>query len=176
MKNRMILISLAVALVLSVGLIGCKGEQVPEIMQYNLTISSTEGGSVTTLEQGTGSFTYDEGEVVNLVAEPDEGYRFENWTGDVESIDDVNAASTIVTMNHSYSFAANFIAQCVLTIGSTGGGDVIAPGEGVFTYDVGEVVDLVPETEEPESPPLSVPEALSLTGGQDAEEEFGLEE
>ena len=107
-KSKILFISLAVVLALSVSLIGCGGEEAPEITECNLTISSTEGGSVTTPGQGTGSFTYDEGEVVNLVAEPDEGYRFENWTGDVGTVADVNAASTTITMNDNYSITANF--------------------------------------------------------------------
>ena len=102
----MLSISLAVALALSVGLIGCAGEGVPEISEYNLTISSTEGGEVT--NPGEGTFTYDEGEVVDFVAEADEGYRFVNWTGDVSTIANVNAATTDITIYSDYSVTANF--------------------------------------------------------------------
>ena len=109
MKNRILFISLAVVLVLSVGLIGCGGEEEPEIPEYNLTISSTEGGSVTT--PGEGTFTYDEGEVINLVATPDAGYEFVSWTGDVGTIAAVNDATTTITMNDNYSITANFRAE-----------------------------------------------------------------
>jgi hypothetical protein len=146
-KNRIVIISLTVVLALGVSLIGCTTEYVPEITEYDLTISSTEGGSVTTPGQGTESFTYDEGTVVDVVAEPDKGYRFENWTGNVGSIANVNAASTTITMNGNYSIMANFIAQCVLTIDSTQGGLVTSPGEGTFTYDEGTRVRLVAVTE-----------------------------
>ena len=74
--------------------------------RYNLTISSTEGGEVTT--PGEGTFTYHEGTVVNLVAEAEEGYYFVNWTGDVSAITDVNADTTSITMNGQYSINANF--------------------------------------------------------------------
>ena len=40
--------------------------------------------------------------------EADEGYRFVNWTGDVGTIANVNAASTTITMNGDYSITANF--------------------------------------------------------------------
>jgi uncharacterized repeat protein (TIGR02543 family) len=80
------------------------------VKQYDLTISSTEGGSVTT--PGVGMHTYDEGEVVNLVAVADGGCGFVNWTGDVGTIADVNAAATNITMNDDYSITANFIKQC----------------------------------------------------------------
>jgi hypothetical protein len=114
--------------------------------QYNLTISSTSGGSVTT--PGEGTFTYDEGTVVDLVATPDEGYRFDNWTGDVGTIADVNAATTTITMNGDYSITANFVAVYDLTTSSTEGGSVTTPGEGTFYYDEGTVVDLVATPDE----------------------------
>ena len=63
----------------------------------DLTISSTEGGSVTT--PGEGIFTYEEETVVDLVATPDEGYRFDEWTGNVSTIADIYAATTNITMN-----------------------------------------------------------------------------
>ena len=145
MKNRMISISLAVALILSVGLIGCGGEEVPETIEYNLTISSTEGGSVTT--PGEGTFSYDEGTVVNLVAESEEGCRFVEWTGNVDDIANVGDATTTITMNGNYTITANFEAippiRYSLTISSTTGGSVTTPGEGTRTYDEGTVVSLV---------------------------------
>jgi len=74
--------------------------------QYDLTISSTEGGEVT--NPGEGTSTYYEGTVVNLVAEAEEGYQFVNWTGDVDTVANVNAASTTITMNSNYLITANF--------------------------------------------------------------------
>jgi hypothetical protein len=119
-------------------------EETPPV-QYDLNISSTTGGSVT--EPGEGLFTYDEGEVVDLVATPGGGYQFAEWTGDVSTVADVYAASTTITMNGDYSITANFeevpLVQYDLTTFSTERGSVTEPGEGVFTYDEGEVVDLV---------------------------------
>jgi hypothetical protein len=115
-------------------------------VQYDLTTSSTAGGSVTT--PGEGVFTYDEGTVVDLIAEAEEGYRFVEWTGDIGTIADVYAATTTITMNGDYSITANFVAIYDLTISSTGGGSVTEPGEDTFTYDEGTVVDLIAEAEE----------------------------
>ena len=112
---------------------------------YNLTISSSAGGSVTTPGQGT--FGYGSGMVVNLVATPAGGYRFVNWTGNVGTIGNVTAASTTITMNSNYSITANFAVippgQYSLTISSTAGGSVTTPGQGAFTYNAGTVVNLV---------------------------------
>jgi Leucine-rich repeat (LRR) protein len=120
-------------------------EQIPP-GQFGLTTSSTTGGSVTV--PGEGTFAYDAGTVVDLVATPAIGYQFVNWTGDMDTIADVNAVSTTVTMNDNYSITANFVAIYDLTISSTEGGSVTTPGEGTFTYDKGTVVDLVAEAEE----------------------------
>jgi outer membrane protein assembly factor BamB len=133
--------SLLITVALVAGMVGC----VPGPVQYDLTISSTEGGEITT--PGDGTFPYDEGTTVPLVVFPHTGYRFVNWTGDVDTVADVNAASTTITVNDNYSITAHFVAQYVLTIDSTDGGKVITPGEGVFTYDKGTTVDLVAEAE-----------------------------
>jgi uncharacterized protein YkwD len=74
---------------------------------YTLAINSTAGGSVT--NPGEGNFTCDEDEVVNLLAEPEEGYQFVNWTGDVDNIANVNSAITAITTDDSYSIQANFL-------------------------------------------------------------------
>jgi hypothetical protein len=73
---------------------------------YQLAVSSASGGSVTT--PGAGTFTYDAGMVVQLVAMPEEGYEFLSWTGDLDHIADPNAASTTITMNGNYAVVANF--------------------------------------------------------------------
>jgi len=80
-------------------------QEIP-LLEYDLTIVSTAGGSVTT--PGEDTFTYDEGTVVNLVAQAEEGYHFVNWTGNVDNIANVGEASTTITMQGDYSITANF--------------------------------------------------------------------
>jgi hypothetical protein len=119
------------------------------LLSYDLTTDSTAHGSITT--PGEDTFPYDCGTVVDLVAQPEEGYRFVNWTGDTTTIADNEDATTTITMNDNYSVTANFgqmTPQFDLTISSTAGGTVTAPGEGTFTYDQGTGVDLVAEAEE----------------------------
>jgi hypothetical protein len=113
-------------------------------LQYDLSVSSNAGGSVTT--PGEGTFDYEEETVVILVASPDAGYQFVNWSGDVNAIASVNASSTTITMNADYSITANFEVgppvQHSLTISSTAGGLVSSPGQGTFTYDEGKEIQL----------------------------------
>lgn len=87
------------------------------------------------------------------MATPDDGYHFVEWTGDVRCINDVNAASTTITMDYSYVIIANFVTeetstvetevQYELNVSSTIGGAVTSPGEGTFPYIEGTVISLV---------------------------------
>ena len=116
---------------------------------YSLTMSSTEGGSVTT--PGEGTSIYEAGKVVNLVAEPGEGYQFMEWTGDVNAIADVYATATTITMNDSYCITANFELEpgwYSLTISSTEGGSVTTPGEGTSIHTASTVVNLIAQPDE----------------------------
>ncbi|MCJ7670044.1 MAG: hypothetical protein MUO61_05970 [Dehalococcoidia bacterium] len=69
-------------------------------------MSSTAGGEVT--RPGEGTFPYYPGRVLNLVAKPEYGYHFVNWTGDVDTIANGDAALTTITMSGNYSITANF--------------------------------------------------------------------
>jgi hypothetical protein len=115
---------------------------------YSLTVASTSGGTVTS--PGPGTFVYEGGDIVDLVAQPDEGYAFVKWTGDVDSITDVDAVQTTITMNGSYSVTANFESWhpepvALLFLSSTQGGSVTSPGEGTFNCTLGSMVILMAE-------------------------------
>jgi hypothetical protein len=119
MKSRKMLLPALLSVVLALiaispGSVVAQGE-----LQYSLTISSTGGGSVTT--PGEGNFTYDEGVVVNVAAEPEEGHRFAGWTGDVWTMSDVNSALATVIMRGNYSITANFVAVPTGNVGVKAG-------------------------------------------------------
>jgi hypothetical protein len=80
--------------------------ELPLPVEYSLNIIGPAYGSVTT--PGEGRFMYEEGTVVSLVAEPDNGYEFATWTGDVDTIANINDASTTITMNREYYICAHF--------------------------------------------------------------------
>jgi hypothetical protein len=124
--RKVFLVLLALVLTLSAGLVACgavgqeeeeeeeeeehigeqEEEEEEEQVAYDLIIDSTAGGSVTT--PGEGTFRYEEGTAVDLVAEADEGYVFVNWAGDVGTVGDVNAASITIILNGDYSITAYF--------------------------------------------------------------------
>lgn len=133
---RASILLIMVAFIAGIG--GCTSSS---LIEYDLTVSSTEGGDVTT--PGEGTFTYDEGTAVDLVAEADEGYHFVNWTGDVDDIANVADATTTITVEGDCSITANFVAAYYLAASSTEGGSVTVPGEGTFPYGEGAVVNLV---------------------------------
>lgn len=119
-----------------------------EMLEHTLTVSSTVGGSVTS--PGERTFAYDKATVVTLIAKANEGYQFGNWIGDVETIANVEDATTAITVDSNYAIAANFkaIPEHTLTVSSTTGGSVTTPGEGDFTYEEGTIVSLEAKPDE----------------------------
>ncbi len=80
----------------------------PWITAYlnTIEVSSTDGGSV--IRPGEGAFTHDAGTEIELVALADAFYRFDGWTGDVDTIANVRSADTTLILNGDYSITANF--------------------------------------------------------------------
>jgi polyhydroxybutyrate depolymerase len=85
-------------------------------LKYYLKISHSLGGSVTTPGEKI-SFYYPGGNtVVNLVATPSSSsWEFVNWTGDVSTIADVDAATTTITItpDRDYEITATFQVKSV---------------------------------------------------------------
>jgi len=108
---------------------------------FELTVNSTAGGSVTS--PGEGTFLWAVAAVVDLVAQPEAGYQFDKWTGDVGTIVDVNAASTTITMNDSYSIIANFKEGYTLTMAASPLlGGTATDVTGASAYEEDEVVSI----------------------------------
>jgi len=72
---------------------------------HTLTISSSpsDGGSTT---PSSGSHQYEEGAIVNLQADPSNGYEFDYWSGD--DVDGSGSSSETITMNSDKSVTAHF--------------------------------------------------------------------
>ena len=103
-----------------------------QVKQYTLTVSSTEGGTVST-EGGT----YDDGTEITITATPDEGYEFVGWEGD-----DSTSESLTVTINLDKTIQALFKlippVQYTLTVTAGEGGSVTDGG----TYDEGTEITI----------------------------------
>jgi hypothetical protein len=117
----------------------------------SLTTSGTPGGSV--IEPGAGTHVYETGDVVSLVAEANEDYRFVKWTGDVDSVGDIYAAATNITMDGSYCIEAVFESWdpeplVKLALSSSGGGSVGGVREGTLFIPLGSKISLVAEPDE----------------------------
>ena len=92
-----------------------------------------------------GTHEYNEGDVVSITATPDEGWRFESWSGGVA---DPESATTTVKMGSDRVITANF-SQMVhpVTIAVNGGGST-TPIAGTHSFGEGTVVGI---TATPES-------------------------
>ncbi|MFN2363485.1 MAG: hypothetical protein ABR596_04230, partial [Halarsenatibacteraceae bacterium] len=135
-----------------------------EVDVYTLTMEVPEGeGSVT---PEVGDHEFNDGTIVELKAVPDEGemvassidseeqdfreiegWEFKEWTGDVENIEDTNAAETTITMNGNATIKAVFVEvepvepetfDVNLSVDPEGSGAVNGSG----TYQFGDSVSI----------------------------------
>jgi uncharacterized repeat protein (TIGR02543 family) len=95
-------------------------EPEPEPVEYTLTVSAADGGTVST-EGGT----YEEGTEVTITASANEGYRFTGWEGN----NSTNESLTI-TLNSNQTYQAIFelIPIYTLTVNTSDGGTVSTEG------------------------------------------------
>ena len=104
-----------------------------------LTISSSPTGGGTT-DPPTGAHEYLFNEVVTITATPAAGYRFVNWTGDVEN---PASATTTVRMNGSKTVMANFTRDFILTMAvDPVGKGTTTPAVGTHAYAGGTIVPI----------------------------------
>ncbi len=109
--------------------------------QLSLEADPEEGGNV------AGEGEYNMGEEVEIVAEANEGWVFVEWTGDIEHVNDLGSATTIVTMPaKDVELTANFAPLHTLTLNTNpeGAGIVYGAGE----YMEGEEVEITAEAVE----------------------------
>lgn len=81
----------------------------PYLVEYDLSIDSTDGGDVDT--PGEGEFAHSYGEQVELVADSWAGYEFYRWVGDTGTVNNINSPSTTITIESDHSITAEFIAE-----------------------------------------------------------------
>ena len=105
--------------------------------QYTLTMATNGQGTTT---PSVGNHAYNQGQAVNISANPSSGWAFVNWTGDVAN---PNSPNTSVTMNSDKTVTANFtqLPAYTLTIGFTGEGST-SPDAGEHTYYEGDNVSI----------------------------------
>jgi uncharacterized repeat protein (TIGR02543 family) len=108
-------------------------------VQYELTISSTTGGSVTI--PGEGVFPYYAGAQVQVLAEPEAGYQFVGWTAPVGDFDDETAEDTTFTMPaQSVTVTASFEEVPVPRVGTEAATDITSYSAIVnMSYTVGNL-------------------------------------
>ena len=77
----------------------------PVITQYTLTVTASEGGSV------TAGGTFDDGTSVSVTATPAEGYEFVGWEGSDEITNSIS-----ITLSADTSLTALFLSTTVSEI------------------------------------------------------------
>ena len=100
------------------------------VRQWQLVLDAQVGGSA------SGGGGYDNGTIVPITATPDEGYRFDGWTG--SGIDDALGPETTVTLNESHTATTTFVKVCGLEVTAGDGGNVSGGG----TFDHGALAPI----------------------------------
>jgi len=101
-------------------------------------------GSITA--PATSPSTHDSGASVTITASANPGYHFVNWTGDVTTVVDANAASTTITMNGNYAITASFAVNTFTITVTQGANGTITPGTTVVNYDGSQSFSIAPNT------------------------------
>ena len=101
-----------------------------------MSSSPADGG---TTVPGAGSHTHPEGEVVNVLADPNPGYAFDHWSGDVA---DPNAQSTTVTMDSDKTVTAHFVQEEYTLSMDVDGDGTVSRTPDQATYHYGDDVEL----------------------------------
>ncbi|MEA1958680.1 MAG: cohesin domain-containing protein [Chloroflexota bacterium] len=116
------------------------------VTTYELTTSSSDGGSVTTPGEA-GPYTYDCGTSAPIVATPAQCYVFDAWTGTgvtAGKVADTNSSSTTILMDGDYAVQANFIISSTFNL--TVAADPVAGGtpsfDGSNPFDCGDIVSI----------------------------------
>lgn len=136
----------AVSILISITIVSCSDSGTgpdptnEETPTYNVSVSvnPSDGGSISP----SADSTYEDGEQIELEANPNDGYLFTGWSGDIDSTKN-NPLS--LTVDQNYSIKANFeLKNYELTINTKGEGSV---SEEVLEqkskdYEYGTVVQL----------------------------------
>jgi len=102
-------------------------------IKYLLALTANGSGTTTPT---LGQHNYDAGTMVDITAIPADGWKFDNWSGDMSG----TSASLSIEMNENCNISANFSRiEYTLTINLNGQG-VVTPKQGQITFHQGSAV------------------------------------
>jgi surface protein len=124
---------------------GSDNEDEQETITYNVEVNVTpsESGTISPSENSS----FEDGETIQFQANPEDGYIFSGWSGDLESSE--NPLS--LTIDRNYSLTANFeLKNYELTLNTEGEGQVLEQVVQAKTteYEHGTLVELTAEPDE----------------------------
>jgi len=136
--NKALLISLALLLVISVGVVGCNGGATT----YNLTLAVSPPGAGTTTPTGTTAQA--PGAAVNIQAAAAAGYQFSHWSSaPAGTFGNASAPTTTFTMPaQAVTVTANFLPVYNLTLAVSPPGAGTTTPSGTTSRTAGAVINI----------------------------------
>ena len=135
--NKVLLISLVLALAVSVGVAGCNGGGGVAHHTLTMAVSPADSGTATDL---IGTSPYPAGTVVSIQAVAAAGYQFIDWSAPAGNFANPNAARTTFTMPaQDVTVTANFVGAYSLTM-------VIDPPRSGWVTDLTNASPYIPGT------------------------------
>jgi len=142
-----------------------------DIIVYELIINAEDGG---TTDPEPGTYTYSEGEEVVVEAIADEGWGFDEWTGDYEGTEEEIA----ITMDHDKEVTAHFnledIAYEISNWQEMHNLRYDTEGDYTLETDLDETTEGYDEYASEDATQIEFSEELGFSWGNDAGEEFEL--
>ena len=108
------------------------------IPDVTLNVQKESGGGST--DPPEGSYTYKAGTEITIKANPQRGYRFDHWDGDIPQGSE-NTNPLVITLDSNKTIKCHFIRQYTLDISSNEGGTT-SPPPGNHLYDTGTEITI----------------------------------
>ncbi len=121
----------------------------PDGFDYDYTLTIVNDNNKGTVTQSSTNGQYGDGDIAGIEADPEVGYEFTSWSGDVPADKQSdNPLALTMDANKSITAAYSSVTTYTLTVSDDGNGSVdVSPNDDNFEYNTGTSVELSPDAD-----------------------------
>ena len=121
----------------------------PDGFDYDYTLTIVNDNNKGTVTQSSTNGQYGDGDIAGIEADPEVGYEFTSWSGDVPADKQSdNPLALTMDANKSITAAYSSVTTYTLTVSDNGNGSVdVSPNDDNFEYNTGTSVELSPDAD-----------------------------